>query len=294
MAGSAKKRQGDRSPKYPNFGLRTALKRLKEFWDQDLGSGAPKEALAGHWGYSPKSSGFLQAVGTLRQYGLLDTTSDGLLKPSKLARSISMLDEDDPERISAVNKAAMSPQIFAELHGEWGDTLPSDATMQHHLVEVRGFRPPAAKALVASFKNTVDFVGGVKYDPGEELNPEHLAHKVRVGDYVQWESQGAAQFPVPRKVSWVSDDGEHLLVEGCTTGVPTKEVKVVTAPVPPVPGIKPLSGVPSTAERELFTITLPADGLVTIQTPSKISKDSMAMLKTWLDACLSKVSPDSQ
>jgi len=50
---------------------------------------------------------------------------------------------------------------------------------------------------------------------------------VRVGDRVQWTSQGAAQFAQPRRVAFVSPDGQWVLVEGSCTGLPAGQVTVV-------------------------------------------------------------------
>lgn len=50
----------------------------------------------------------------------------------------------------------------------------------------------------------------------------------RVGDLVQWESQGALQFPKPLRVRMVSDDGQWIAVEGSKTGIPMNEVIVDT------------------------------------------------------------------
>lgn len=47
---------------------------------------------------------------------------------------------------------------------------------------------------------------------------------VRVGDRVQWTSQGAAQFAPPRRVTAVSPDGQWIFVEGSGTGLPAGQV----------------------------------------------------------------------
>lgn len=231
MADAVKQRQNERSPKYPSFGLQEAINKVQQFWDKDQGAAAPKNALAKHWDYSPKSSGFLQAIATLKQYGLLDTTGEGLLRPSKLAGSIVMLEQDDPAHRAAVQKAAQRPPIFVDLRKEWPGRLPSDATMQHHLVDVRSFRPNAARVLVASFKNTVDLFGGTGYDSGEHNNPDGGGTRVKVGDFVQWTSQDQQRFAEPRRVSGLSEDGEWAFVEGTETGLPAKELEVAEAPV---------------------------------------------------------------
>ena len=61
-----------------------------------------------------------------------------------------------------------------------------------------------------------------------------------VGDLVQWESGGALQFEIPRRVRWVSDDRVWLAVEGSETGIPMEQAIVeslarsAAPPIPPV------------------------------------------------------------
>lgn len=52
---------------------------------------------------------------------------------------------------------------------------------------------------------------------------------VKIGDLVQWISQGIAQFNC-RKVSAVSDDGQYVFVEGSATGLPIEQIKVLDLP----------------------------------------------------------------
>jgi len=47
---------------------------------------------------------------------------------------------------------------------------------------------------------------------------------VAIGDQVQWESSGVLQFKHPRRVRWISEDGEWIAVEGSDTGIPSSEL----------------------------------------------------------------------
>ena len=49
---------------------------------------------------------------------------------------------------------------------------------------------------------------------------------VKVGDKVQWTSQGTDQFTEPRKIKSISEDGQYAFVEGSDTGIPVKELSV--------------------------------------------------------------------
>lgn len=64
-------------------------------------------------------------------------------------------------------------------------------------------------------------------------------HGPKVGDWVQWESNGVVQF-WHRRVDWVSDDGLFARVEGSMTGLPVAELSIA-APSAVTPAEEPVS-----------------------------------------------------
>ena len=64
----------------------------------------------------------------------------------------------------------------------------------------------------------IDDVTGLKI--GEKFTPE----EVKIGDEVQWTSQGTDQFAEPRKIKSISEDGKYAFVEGSDTGIPVAEL----------------------------------------------------------------------
>jgi hypothetical protein len=66
----------------------------------------------------------------------------------------------------------------------------------------------------------IDDVTGLKF--GEQITPK----EVKIGDEVQWTSQGTDQFAEPRKIKSISEDGKYAFVEGSDTGIPVAELSV--------------------------------------------------------------------
>lgn len=66
----------------------------------------------------------------------------------------------------------------------------------------------------------IDDVTGLKF--GEQITPK----EVKIGDEVQWTSQGTDQFAEPRKIKSISEDGKYAFVEGSDTGIPVSELSV--------------------------------------------------------------------
>jgi hypothetical protein len=65
---------------------------------------------------------------------------------------------------------------------------------------------------------------------GKGPAPEIERVAAKVGDYIQWTSNGVDQFTPPRKVAWVAEDQSHLRVHGSQTGIPMTEATVVEPP----------------------------------------------------------------
>lgn len=64
----------------------------------------------------------------------------------------------------------------------------------------------------------------------EEIMTEEAAPiGIKIGDNVQWTSQGTDQFAKPRKIKSISEDGEYAFVEGSDTGIPIDEISVTKA-----------------------------------------------------------------
>jgi hypothetical protein len=58
------------------------------------------------------------------------------------------------------------------------------------------------------------------------MEGEVAPSEVKIGDSVQWTSQGTDQFAEPRKIKSISEDGKYAFVEGSDTGIPVAELSV--------------------------------------------------------------------
>ncbi len=134
----------DRSPSFPFVSLRRAM-----------------PAAAPTWGYGTKSSGFLQTVAALKQYGLIEDVGSGedrKIRLTDLARSI-ISDTRPGVKQAALQTAAQTPKLFAEYIERWVPDSPSDSHCISELEHDRGFTPDAAKSFLKSFKLTVSYAG---------------------------------------------------------------------------------------------------------------------------------------
>ena len=153
-----------RSPAYPFVSLKKAVDRAKAIYDIEKRYAVALEIVAKHWGFKPKSSGLLQTVAALRQFGLLAPDEGlGLDRKIRLSeRAIRILiDQREDERRKAVQEAALSPKLYAKLWSMWGDDLPSDGNAVSMLVFEMEFNPDAASAVLKGYKETLSFAGNL-------------------------------------------------------------------------------------------------------------------------------------
>ena len=120
------KKSKDRSPNYPGIDLASALEKAAILREREGKHFAYVETVFGHWGYAIKSSGGRTALSALKKFGLIDENKTARLAPDgELTRQIKLSDlalrilldndEESPERIQALQEAALNPSIHRKL-----------------------------------------------------------------------------------------------------------------------------------------------------------------------------------
>ncbi|MGH7563849.1 MAG: hypothetical protein ACREK5_05450 [Gemmatimonadota bacterium] len=157
--GKESKRTVHRSPLYPMFDLESAIDLARQLYEHESFNWVSRDVVVSHWGYTSKSSRGLRTIAALVSYGLVEETGTGKdrrIRLSELGKDI-LLDEreESADRQRAIRKAALSPEIYAELWKEWGPDLPSDSEMEYRLIREKGFNPNAVRSFITDFRNTV-------------------------------------------------------------------------------------------------------------------------------------------
>lgn len=283
-----------RGVSYPAISLEEAVKRAREFHEYERKNAAPLEAAAAHWKYSPSSSGVRTLVAALLGFGLMSHKGTGDQRQVQLTGRALDIILDMPERAKALQDAVKSPKIYSELLTQWGpQELPSDQTIKAYLLRNKNFNPKTVEGFIKDFRDSVSYSGLTKYAniPASNASAEERAREQerqkqpKVGDFVQWESAGTYQFAEPRKVTEVSDDGEFIFVEGISTGIPMVETILTQPPLATPPGRASKLAIPG-IKQDTFSLD---EGQVVLQWPSKITADSFAELKEWVNLQLRKI-----
>lgn len=151
----------DRSPSFPFISLRRAVERAEQFALAHKRDAARLATVAPTWGYGLKSSGLLQTVAALKQFGLVEDVGSGeerKVRLTDLARSI-ISDTRPGIRQMSLQVAARNPKLFSEYIERWVPDSPADNHCISELEHDRGFTPDAAKAFLKAFKLTVSYAG---------------------------------------------------------------------------------------------------------------------------------------
>jgi hypothetical protein len=288
-----------RSPNYPGISLKAAVEKITVWYKADGLVTSPTEAAMKHM-----KGDYGRVTSALKSFGLVVEDNDRI-KLSQRGIDIVARTPDDSKRKQALKDAALSPTIYRDLVKEYPGGLPSDTTLQSELIAGRRFNPKSVNDFIVDFKATLEFAGispstVVESSQQDENQDEEV--KIQVGDYVQWESNGILQLPVPKRVTGLSEDGNFAFVEGSGTGLPIKELTIEQPPAaPPPPGgnltpeqqraqftnvLKSFSPPASGVRQDLFSLT---EGTVSIQWPASLSPESFEDVSAWLDILKRKI-----
>lgn len=294
----ARRRSRRRSPNYPYIDLEAAMQRARQLYEQEQRHSAPWNAVAQHWGYSATSSSMDKVAAALGAYGLVNLTGTGDDRHIQLTeRSLDIIEDErpeSPERRKAIQEAALSPTIHRELRDQYGTNLPSDATLRTYLIRQRDFNPNVVGSVIATYRSTIQYAD---LDSATSVPDNHGdEHDIEVGDYVQWNSGGVAQFPNPLKVVKIEphgEDGAYALVEGSNTAVRVDELVRVEGYVPPPPGSSKLRMSPKEPGMKQDVYGLD-EGDVVLQWPARLSQKSFEEISDWFELIKRKLSRSIQ
>lgn len=222
-----------RSPSYPSLSLEEAIEAVRKIDGRYRSAAVDRLNAAKLIGFTTQSGPANQALASLAAYGLLERAGKGDTRVTERARAILHPDTDE-ERLQNVLAAAWSPPLFEKLRERFeGVQVPPEDGVETALHRMN-FNPRVVRRAAKAFLGTCQYVeeqrvvGGHGDSRADDQESSHSGTEpARVGDLVQWQSLGVDQFPNPRRVRAVSEDGEWVFVEDSETGLPTVEIAVI-------------------------------------------------------------------
>jgi hypothetical protein len=295
------------SPSYPALSLETSVKHVAKIEAAYRKSAVDRGDAVKLLGYRSLSGPANKTLAALASYGLVERAGKGMMRVTPLAVSI-LHPISNAEKHEALRGAAMEPPLFREIREQFPDLpVPPEAGVVTHLNRA-GFNPNAVPKAATAFLETVRFVEelGVSDSHGHQGDkdaksdlPDDKFGGASVGDFIQWECQGALQFETPRRVRWVSEDGSHVAIEGSDTGIPMNEAVVEAAPTattPPPQSPPPADmGQRETAKEGQRKAIFPvSEGDVTFVFPDSMTLDGIEELEAYLAVFLKKEKRNAQ
>ncbi len=147
-----------RSPNYPKLNLEEAVEQTRRVYQAEHMHVADKVAVAQDLGYKGLNGSSARFITALKHYGLLEEPERDRVRVSDDAMTVLELPKDDPERAEALRRAAIRPQVFADLQEHYeGDPPNSDVSIRHYLLRKK-FLPQAADEVIRLYRANLQFV----------------------------------------------------------------------------------------------------------------------------------------
>ena len=146
--------QRKRSPRFPSRSLSEALDYIRKIYDAVHVSPIDSSTIVQIMGFSGKSGASASALGSVRQYGLLNGIGEST-QVSELGLQI-LEPESADEYQASLRRAAFSPKVFESISERFGGKIPSvDEPIRSYLIRDLGFSQSGAMECIATVRSTL-------------------------------------------------------------------------------------------------------------------------------------------
>jgi hypothetical protein len=217
-----------RGPSYPYVDLEGAIALTRKVYDYAKRGPAPIESVVTEaLKFSPTSSSGDKVLAALRSFGLTEDVAETNGKSVKIsARGIRILldDQDSAEREEEIKKAALSPKWYEYCWSKWGKEMPP--AMRSNLLIEHGFVESTVDGFLSNYKKSIAFAGFLDDVLSEKggKSADESKDRFKIGDWVQWETQGCLRLPTAKRISAFFDEGKFATLEGSNNPVSVAEL----------------------------------------------------------------------
>jgi hypothetical protein len=145
-----------RSPRFPSQALEDSLRHARLIYEGVHRSSIDSETAFRLMGFSGKTGTSSKALGSLRQYGLIEGTGEKT-RVSDLALTI-LEPESELEKSNALAVAARRPDVFEAIMARFSDRVPqADEPIRAFLIRELGFQKGSADECIKSLRQSLVF-----------------------------------------------------------------------------------------------------------------------------------------
>ncbi len=157
----------------PTISIEEAIERTRMIYDLVQDHLAEKLVLADAMNYRSLHGSYYAAMNALAQYELMETIGNQH-KLSAYALEILQTPKGDTERSEIIKKVAFAPQLFDELHNQYGDALVDDDKLKAFFR--KRLSPSKVDDTIRAYRGTIEFIKketeGSNIESLEEMNSE--------------------------------------------------------------------------------------------------------------------------
>jgi hypothetical protein len=195
-----------RGPAYPSITLSEAVQRLSKFTEANAARLALSLDTAFRvLGFKGASGASRPILASLNYYGLLDYIGRGNDRKVKLSDLAIRIVFDkmpgSPERLAALQEAALKPAIYSRLASELGLPPPSDIVMERFLVRDCEYSESTAATIIPDYLATLEYAGlnnpaKIDLEQGIEVAPAAPPSSTMLDDAIKGIGAGIGKKPV--------------------------------------------------------------------------------------------------
>lgn len=144
-----------RSPRFPSHSVNEAIEFVSRIYAGVHRSQVDSLTALKLMGFAGKSGASAQALGSVRQFGLIEGVGDKT-RVSELAMRI-LEPASNAERSEAIREAAKQPEVFKLVHDRFDGRIPSaNEPMRAFLIRELGFSKNGAEDCLKSLRQTIE------------------------------------------------------------------------------------------------------------------------------------------
>jgi len=145
-----------RSPGYPSIPLNEAIDVVARIWENVRQNTVDREAAVKDMGYSGLTGQSAKMLSNLSHFSLVEKSGKGGIRVSDTAVRILHPRSPDEKR-QALNEAAYSPELFAQIKDKFPDGFISENALKNYLMR-EGFAGIAVAPAIRSYTETYGFL----------------------------------------------------------------------------------------------------------------------------------------
>ena len=187
-----------RSPGYPGISLPQAIVLAAKLFEKNRHNPIDREAAVKDMGYNTLTGQTTKLLSDLGHFGLVERAGKGGVRVASITARI-LHPHNPQEKTEALQEAAYTPSLFAEIKDQWPDGYVSENSLRAYLIR-RGFASSALQSALKAYADTYALLQ--QEDATESHRQAAVAGESSTASTGHYETKGAdAQMSISRPIA---------------------------------------------------------------------------------------------